>query len=59
MNTNYVKSKVLEIEKKLQMDKNNENTIKKYLSNKKKDEKWPPPKPQGGGGHSGGKTVSN
>ena len=52
---NSVKSKVLEIEKKLQMEKSNNaaNNIKKYF-NKKKDEKWPPPAPHGGGGGGSG-----
>ena len=57
-NTNFVKSKVLEIEKKMQMDKNKSeaNTMKNYWS-KKKDEKWPPPGPQEGGGRSGGQRL--
>ena len=51
---NTVKSKVLEIERKIQMEKenNSKNNIKKYV-NKKKDEKWPPPQDQGGGGMGG------
>ena len=49
--TNNVKSKVLEIEKKLLGDSKNETKITKFMINMgKKDEKWPPPKPKGNGG---------
>ena len=46
-NTSNVKTKVLEIEKKLQKEGKNENRITKFFRGKK-DEKWPPP--QGGRG---------